>query len=114
MLKDLPELRSFQNEQSLFEPLAYTAHVMVSAGRYHEAEGYARELWKLLDDVHREDMDPDRAEVLELLGSALSWQKRYKEAIPLFKRSEEAYRRSGPGFLIAARHVAALSHISTN
>jgi serine/threonine protein kinase len=109
VLKDLPELRSFKNEQSLFEPLADVAHVMVSAGRYNEAEGYARELWKLLDDVHREDVDPDRAEVLELLGSALSGQKRYKEAIPLFKRSEEAYRRSGPGFLIAARHVAALS-----
>ncbi len=101
--QDLPELQSF------FDPLAYVAHVMVSAGRYNEAEGYARELWKLLDDVHREDMDPDRAEVLELLGSALSGQKRYKEALPLFKRSEEAYRRSGPGFLIAARHVAALS-----
>jgi serine/threonine protein kinase len=111
VLKDLPELRSFKNEQSLFEPLADVAHVMVSAGRYNEAEGYARELWKLLDDVHREDVDPDRAEVLELLGSALSGQKRYKEAIPLFKRSEEAYRRSGPGFLIAARHVAALSTI---
>jgi tetratricopeptide (TPR) repeat protein len=109
--KDLPVLRSFKNEQFLFEPLAYIAHVMVSAGRYNEAEGYARELWKLLDDVHREDMDPDRAEVLELLGSSLSGQKRYKEAIPLFKRSEEAYRRSGPGFLIAARHVAALSTI---
>ncbi len=109
--QDLPELQSFKNEQTLFDPLAYVAHVMVSAGRYNEAEGYARELWKLLDDVHREDMDPDRAEVLELLGSALSGQKRYKEALPLFKRSEEAYRRSGPGFLIAARHVAALSTI---
>ncbi len=105
---ELPKLRSFPNEQFLFEPLANSALVMISAGRYREAESYARELWQILDGVHRESVDPDRAEALELLGSALSGQKRYKEAAPLFQRSEEAYRQSGPGFQIAARHVAEL------
>ena len=80
---------------------------MICAKRYSEAEHYARQLFQILDANHRESIDPDRADAEELLLPPLA-AKSATPKPPPFDLAEQAYLASGPGFKIAADHVADL------
>lgn len=79
-----------------WQPLTSTAVVLNLAGRYQEAEGYARELIALCDAMHWKEVVARRADSLSRLGAALIGQHRYRDGIEVLERSARAYEQAGP------------------
>ena len=108
----LPVIRRGPNGGSLYRCLDSASRVMTLAGLSPEAEQYARESLKLLDQLRWDALAFDRADSLEALGAALYGQKRYREAIPALASAEELYRRSGPAWAMCADRALDLNRQS--
>jgi tetratricopeptide (TPR) repeat protein len=81
---------------NLWQPTSGAASVLNHAGRYQEAEAYARELIAECDAEHLAEADARRAESLSRLGTALLGQHRKREAIEILSRSATDYEQTGP------------------
>jgi tetratricopeptide (TPR) repeat protein len=84
--------------ESRWSPLLAASHVLATAGHFEEAERYARESLQVVNATHRDEVDPGRAESLELIGTALSGEKKYGEAVPVLERARDIYAQLGPAF----------------
>jgi len=67
------------------------AHILSAAGRFAEAESYAREGLALVDRQHLPEGDTRRAAALWQLGKSLQGQHKEREAIPPLERALEIY-----------------------
>jgi len=81
--------------ESLCWPLLAASHVLVRAGQFDEAERNAREALKVVDEGQREEADSVRAESLELIGTALKGEKKYREAKPVLEHAQSIYQQLG-------------------
>ncbi|HEV3201789.1 MAG TPA: protein kinase [Bryobacteraceae bacterium] len=103
----LPVIRKYPLHESQWRSLLPASHVLVKAGRFEEAERYARESLQVVEGAHREEVDSVRAESLEMIGTALSGQKKYREAIPVLEHARSIYAQLGPAFAKTADSVQA-------
>lgn len=92
---------------NLWFPLNCAAVVMNHAGRYQEAERYARELLVLHDAEHLPDTDIRRSEALSQLGEALLAQGQRTAGIALLERSLKGYEQAAPNFPRRAQQIRA-------
>jgi tetratricopeptide (TPR) repeat protein len=90
---------------NLWSPTSGAASVLIRAGRYQEAEGYARELIAICDSEHLTEADARVAESLLRLGDALLGQHRNREAIEVLERSARDYEQAGPIWAKRAEEV---------
>src|ERR1017187_7821152 len=103
----IPVVRKYWSHGNdwLWFPLTAASHVLVSAGRFAEAERYARESLLVRDEAHREQSDPWLAESLEVLGAALMGEKKHGDAVAALERSEQIYSGLGPAWARTAQRV---------
>ena len=103
----IPVVRKYWSHGNdwLWFPLTAASHVLVSAGRFAEAERYARESLLVRDEAHREQSDPWLAESLEVLGAALMGEKKHGDAVAALERSEKIYSGLGPAWARTAQRV---------
>jgi tetratricopeptide (TPR) repeat protein len=90
--------RFLPSSMNLWFALNNSAHVLVLAKRYHEAESLAREALPIFDANHIPDNDGRRAESLFELGKALRGEKKNREAAEVLNKSAEIYDASGRKF----------------
>ena len=81
---------------NLWTPVTCVAHIMNLAGRFGEAEGYAREALALVDAEHSPEVDGRRAQTLFELGTVLQREKKHREAADTLERAAGIYDRLGP------------------
>jgi hypothetical protein len=103
----MPVIRKYPLRESQWRPLLPASHVLVKAWHFEEAERYARESLKVVEDAKREEVDSVRAESLELIGTALLGERKPREAIPLLERARGIYAQLGPAFANSADSVKA-------
>jgi hypothetical protein len=101
--KALPPLSA-----TLWSPLTCTSHVLNLAGRFAEAEPYARQELAIMDAEGTPETDARRAESLYELSTALFGKKKYREATPMLERSARIYRECGPTWAARAAELKAL------
>ncbi len=82
--------------------------VMRLAGRYVEAERYARESLMVAQAAHLAEGDPRTGNSWEVLGQALYQEKKNDAAIPALEKAEAAYRLAGNQWVAKAVEVRKL------
>jgi tetratricopeptide (TPR) repeat protein len=98
--KGLPALSA-----TLWTPLVCLSHILNLAGRFEEAERYAREALAVVDAQHLPEVDARRAQTLCNLGQALQGEKKHREATDMLDRSARIYEQLGPNWAKRAEQV---------
>jgi tetratricopeptide (TPR) repeat protein len=80
---------------NLWTPLTAVAHILNLAGRFAEAETYAREDLAVVERLPAWAHDPRKAESLFELGKALRGERKYREADVALEQAAEIYDLSG-------------------
>ncbi|HYL79141.1 MAG TPA: protein kinase [Bryobacteraceae bacterium] len=105
----LPIVRKYSRRGFLFAYYVQAgARVLNNAGRFPEAERYAREALDALRQDQIPETHPVTAAALEDLGAALCGLKRFREAVPALEKSAEIYRQLGPVYTHTAARVQAM------
>jgi tetratricopeptide (TPR) repeat protein len=86
-------------------PAISAAHVFDLAGRFADAESYAREALAAVDALPSPEVDPRRAQTLFELGTALEGEKKYPEAASVFERAGRIYAQMGPAWAVRGEQV---------
>jgi tetratricopeptide (TPR) repeat protein len=94
----MPAVRRHPLNESQWSLLLPASHVLARAGHFEEAEQLAREAFTVVESTQRDEVDWARAESLELIGTALAGEKKYREALPFLDRARAVYERLGPVF----------------
>ena len=89
--KGLPPLSS-----TLWTSVTCVSHVLNLAGRYEEAEPYAREEMAIVENQHVPAIDARRAQSMFELGRALAGERKDSEALSTLEGSLKIYRQLGP------------------
>jgi tetratricopeptide (TPR) repeat protein len=84
------------------------AHIMSLAGRFEDAERYAREALAVAEAARLPENDLRRAEALLQLGKALQGEAKYGEAMEPLKKSAAIYSQAGPAWTESAGRAVAL------
>ena len=75
-----------------------SSNVMNLAGRFPEAESFAREALAAVDAAHLGEIDARRAESLFALGTALRKEKKFQDARLNLEHAVNIYSQCGPTF----------------
>jgi serine/threonine protein kinase len=89
----------------LWTSLLNVSHILNLAGRFSEAETYAREGLAVLDNLHIPEVDARRGQTVFELGQALEGEKKYGEATSSLERSAGIFERLGPVWAKRAEQV---------
>ena len=81
--------------------------VMRLAGRYPEAERYARESLKVAEDAHMSRDDARLGNSWEWLGEALCMENKSAEGIAALQQAQTIYRNAGAQWATALARVTA-------
>ena len=88
--------------------------VMRMAGRYAEAERYARQSLKVAQDAHIGPSDARLGNSWEALGEALCAENKFAEGLEALRQAKSIYERAGPVWAAAAARVSGrLAEIGT-
>ncbi len=107
VLADMPVIRRTYPALSinLWTPLMSAAHIFNLAGRFAEAEPYAREGLAVVDALPSPELDQRRAGTLMELGTALQGEKKYRGATSTFERADRIYAQLGPTWALRGEQV---------
>jgi serine/threonine protein kinase len=96
---------------NLWTPLAAATHVFNLAGRFTEAEAYAREELAVVDALPSPELDLRRAQTLWEMGLALQGQNKNVEGSAVLERSASIYEKFGPGWVKRGAEVRKLERV---
>jgi serine/threonine protein kinase len=89
----------------LWTSLLNVSRILNLAGRFSEAETYAREGLAVLDNMHVPEVDARRGQTVFELGQALQGEKKYREATSSLEASAGIFERLGPVWAKRAEQV---------
>lgn len=92
----------------LWTPLTGVSHILNLAGRFSEAEPYAREEIAVLENALVPEADARLGQSLYQLSTALYGQHKYSEAARILARSQHSYELSGPSWARRAEELRKL------